>query len=116
MVITATTTQVRNVFTAVLETELSSLEQSFTAAYGEPQVDAGGTITYGEATFTLPTNLRYLRSGFPTSFSVDGNSDEDAKDKVAGWVTTVSTRLTSAKTTLMDRTAPVSPSITVTQV
>lgn len=121
MVITITKTQVRNVFKAVIGTELSSREQTFISAYGEPQIDVGGSIPYTDSeeqsqTLTLPASLKYMRSDFPVDKSFDGNSDVEAAHKLAGWIAAVQTRLTTAKTTLMEKPAPVSPDVTVVEV
>jgi hypothetical protein len=52
MVINITQTQVHNVFTVIFDTELSSREKIFVDAYGEPQIDSGGTFTYYPSSIT----------------------------------------------------------------
>ncbi len=131
MVIKVTKSMARNVFTGVIETEVSSRELIYIDAYGEPQVDIGGTIPLVDPennnaalldedeqprTISLTSKQTYIRSGFPVSYSFDGNIDAEASIKLHSWITELTTRLTTAKTTLMAKDFPVTPDITVTEV
>ena len=124
MIINTTKTIVRNVRTGNLATEVNSLEMVFIDAYGEPQVNVGGTIPYTDShaapqTFVLPDKYCYMRSSFPAEQAFDMNADPEAANKLAGWVAEVITRLTAAKTTLMDPAVhpfPVTPDITIVEV
>jgi hypothetical protein len=126
MVIKTTSTQVRNTFKGVIETELSSREMIFVDAYGEPQVDVGGVINlYDPETdelldpaqdITLVSKETYIRSGFPVEQSFDGNTDSLAATKLYSWLREISVRLTTAKTTLMAKPAPNSPDVSVVEV
>lgn len=121
MVIKVTETIVLNTRGATFETELSSREAMFTKAYGDPQVDVGGSIAYTDTasapqTVVLPSKLIGLRTGFPATQVFDGTTDIEAANKLAGWITVVTARITTAKSTLMAKPTPVTPKVTITEV
>lgn len=131
MVIKVTKTLSRNTHTGVIETEVSSRELMFIDAYGEPQVDVGGVIPLVDPdnnnaailddddaprTISLTSKETYIRSGFPVHQSFDGNTDEEAAIKLHSWIFAVTTRITTAKTTLMSKPVPVTPDIEVTEI
>lgn len=110
MVVRVVTNLVNGVYSAQISTEPDSNELAYFGAYGEPQINVGGTITYsGEATFALQDSMRLLRSQFPNSFSADSNVDVDAAAKVTGWVTTVRGRIQTALNTLAGKQQPTYP-------
>ena len=121
MIINITKTITRNIRKSVISTEMNSREMFFAAAYGEPQIDVGGTIPYVDShsapqTFVLPNRLVYIRSSFPVDQSFDMNSDPEAANKLTGWNTEITTRLTTAKTTLMANPTPITPDTTIIEV
>jgi hypothetical protein len=98
-------------------TFLTPNEVKFVETYGEPQIDLGGSIPYGEGQHVvLPNKLKGMRNGIPFEQSFDGKTDADAQAKRDGWVTEMITRLTTAKTTLMANSQPTTPSVSTTTV
>jgi len=121
MIINTTKTIVRNVRAATIATEVNSREVSFIDAYGEPQVNVGGTIPYIDShsapqTFNLPDQYAYMRSSFPVEQSFDMNADPEAANKLTGWINEIIARLTAAKTALMAHQFPVTPDVSIIEV
>ena len=121
MVITTTTTIVNNIYTASIATDPNTVEVAYMEAYGEPQINIGGSIPYvdgsGHAqTVVLPNETVSIRSNSPFVHSFNTRCDANAKYEVIGWVTQVIALITAAKTALItDNPAPNSPDV-VTQV
>lgn len=89
-----------NVFYIKITNTANSVELSKIAKFGEPSIDFGGSFT-GPPAFTLPTSQKKLVSGFPSTYSFDGNADTDAEDKAVVWEAEMRSRISSAVTTLV---------------
>jgi len=85
-------------------------------AYGEPMVNAGGTIPIEESSYILPDRQVFMRNGSPIEQNFDGNVDEQAAAKLTAWVAEIIVRLTAAKTTLMAKPTPQTPNVVVQEV
>jgi hypothetical protein len=120
MVIITTETLVNNVSQASLVTELNSIEVEFVEAYGEPQINLGGTFTYVKSsvtyTFVLVSRLAGMRNGIPFVQAFDGNVNVDAPLMMAAWVAAIITTLTAAKTTLLTNPTPNTPNVVSVEV
>lgn len=90
--------------------DTTSLEDELMDQYGEPFVEVGGsfsgTVNLPEggtqaADFTLPAEQRRLKSDFPLVkyFDLDDDADSDVNAKL--YAETITTRLTTAKNTLL---------------
>jgi len=118
MIATFTTTLINNLWTAIVTTELTSVERALIDAYGEPQVDVAGTINYTDSmhnpqTFVIAGSpkLVYIRSGTPFSFGLSAIVDPAASYKVAGWATTLQARMLAAMTALKANPPVTTPSV-----
>jgi hypothetical protein len=92
-----------NKYSAEMNAEFDGEEQNLSDKFGEPLVEFGGDIT-GPPAFTLATVPRAMVTGTPYTFSIDGNGDSEAKDKVNAWVVEVRARMVAALTTLEGNT------------
>ena len=92
-----------NRYSAEFTVELTDQEKALATKFGEPQINYGGSIT-GPPAFDLADNYRLLYSGLPWSYSIDGNGDAQAKDKMNVWITEIKARLVSAINTLRSQT------------
>ena len=120
MIITATNDQKNNVFICTVTTTTDALDMAFIDAYGEPQVDQAGTISYYDSSHTLQTfviggspDLAFVRSGMPISFSLAYNIDPAAYYKAIGWGTTMVSRIQTLMTALKAQTQPNVPNSTI---
>ncbi len=94
---------------------MSPAESEAIARFGEPTIDAGGSITGSatrpgdddptEVTLTLPSKVVRVPSEFPIKevFSFDDTDDADVRAEV--WRTTMVTRVTAAKTSVIAQAA-----------
>lgn len=64
--------------------------------YGDAKVDFGGSFTG----FTLPANLRSLRTGLPVLNVFDKNSEPSAETFANTYVSEIDTRITTSLATL----------------
>ena len=92
-----------NTYSAEFKTEFPKQELDLITKFGDPEVNFGGTIT-GPPAFTLPDAYRKMKAGLPYTYSIDGNGDAQAKDKMLAWITEIRARLVSAINTLRSQT------------
>jgi len=89
-----------NIFYAKITNTPNEVEKEKITKFSEPTVDVGGSFT-GPPSFSVPTQLRKMISGFPFTYKIDGNADTDAKDKMVVWADEVEARILDAKTDLV---------------
>jgi hypothetical protein len=118
MIATFTTLLANNLWSVGITTEVTSVERALIDAYGEPQVDKAGTINYTDnsdnpQTFVIAGSpqLVFIRSGTPFGFSMSALTDPLAKNKVAGWATTLQARMLAAMTALKANPPVTTPSV-----
>ena len=92
-----------NKYSIEFKVELTEQETVQTVKFGEPSVNFGGTIT-GPPAFELADHYRDLPSGLPYTYSIDGNGDAEAKDKMLAWQTEIKNRLVAAINSLRNQT------------
>ena len=92
-----------NKYSAEVKTEFTDQELELITKFGDSQINVGGTIT-GPPAFDLEDQYRAIKAGFPYTYSIDGNGDSQAKDKMNAWITEVRDRLISAINTLRGKT------------
>jgi len=92
-----------NKYIAEVKTELTDQEIELAAKFGEPQINVGGSIT-GPPAYDLEDHYRAIKTGFPYTFSIDGNGDAEAEGKMNGWITEIRGRFVSAINTLRGKT------------
>ena len=108
---------VANVYLAnVAVQSVTPVEQEALDQFGEPVVDVGGSFSGSltrpgagsptAVTYTLPSKLYRLPTNFPVqqAFSLDDSASSDVMAEV--YRTTIIARISSAKTTLLAKTAP----------
>lgn len=78
---------------------LSPVEREAFRQFGEPIVECGGTATSGENTFTLPSDPRRMPSQFPVKKQWAISDFANAAAIAALYISTMVTRMTTAKTT-----------------
>ena len=105
MIIRITKTLNNNKFTVLYQ--LESIDQTDTelmSDFGEPSIDFGGLFTPIETntqTFTLPTNVKPVKSGLPQQHIFEGASAKlDAND----WVVAIISRIQGVLNTLRTNT------------
>lgn len=92
-----------NIYSVEFSTDFTSQESDLIEKFGDPEINCGGSIT-GPPAFDLSDQYRKLKAGFPFSYQVDGNGDDEASDKVLAWITEIRGRCVTAITTLRDQT------------
>ena len=85
-----------NVFSTKFSIDnVSGSDQELIDAFGEPQVQIGGTIVGPSDTTTLPAAERGIPSGWPVLESFDGDDFVDAEGLANAYVTEILTRITT---------------------
>jgi hypothetical protein len=102
MILRVTKSLSNNKFTTTISLEsIDSVDQELMADFGEPSIDFGGLFTPPEAgitsTFTLPTNVRPIKSGLPQQVIREGAS---AKTEANDWATAILSRIQAELNTL----------------
>lgn len=114
MVVSCVTNRQNDFYSTTISTEFSSYELSFIAAYGEPTIQVGGTITYNSSfTYVKNAALILIRSQFPINFGLSHLTDTDAIAKVDAWTALMLTNLQAALDALLALTVPMYPSTVV---
>lgn len=75
--------------------DVSGSDTELIEAFGEPQIQVGGTITGPSDVKTLPAAFRGLPSGFPVMESFDEDDFVDAEGLANAYVTEILTRITT---------------------
>jgi hypothetical protein len=76
--------------------DVSGSDQELIDAFGEPQVQIGGTITGPSDVTTLPAAERGIPSGFPVLQTFDGDDFVDAEGLANAYITEILLRITTA--------------------
>jgi hypothetical protein len=113
MIIRITKTLSNNKYTSNIALEsIDQADLDLIADFGEPTIDFGGSFSPPETstqTFTLPTNVRPIKSGLPQQVLFEGASAKlDAND----WVVAIQSRLQTELNTLRLNTDDFSGSTT----
>ncbi len=113
MIITTTLTMKNNIFKGVVTTEPDSLDLKYLDQFSEPSIDTVGTIPMGEGSFDIEGGPAYKKvvSGMPIEFTLSGNTDAEAQDKVTAWLAEMSARISAEMTDLKTPPLPTSPAV-----
>jgi len=114
MIVTLTRTMKNNVFKGVVTTTADIVDLKYTDQFGEPSIDTVGTIPLGLGSFVIAGGPRLAKviSGMPIEYTVDGNVDAAAQDKVDAWMTEMKNRITAEMDDLKANPLPTSPNVT----